>query len=1145
MGKLIDPQRWRRGLGDKELSAIDTLEQWIAVQGYDLKHVEWFDDGRSGGLVARVVRLPRPGDQVILKFLTSADRAVRLQQAYDELHPFCVAHMAKLTPVVNLLNGHRFVFMEIAKGNLTLYRKLAEFYERGDFPTRCGTIVRSVISDWNPRPQPLDRQTGIVISDIVGDRAEAVLEWDPVKPAADGQDPRSLLTGPESQVMIENLLTGKAHGDLSARNVLLDKRRPESAESFQLIDYDHFAGDAPLAYDPMHLLVALALDEFETVQRYPQMHIDVILDPDFPGDAAPISHFHATSRAIHDAVRESFSHSGYGGDHEPQCWLALAGAGLVHLGRELRVADQQQAKQWCYDLATAAAAKFGGAYNTSDGPDPPPEMLGREDQYRTLHRHLVDRPRGIVIVQGMAGMGKTNLLNVTLQSIGKTSPLVRPARIGRHLATPERPLDLRTLIDLISGGSGPETLPGGLSSLVRLEAVLKEMGRTPVVVAVDSAESLLGEENHTIIDPDLDDAFEMLSDEPEHRVAVVLATQRAPHSLSGLHWPLDKPPVFVREVDCRRFLQYLSDRVPAVADLPKEQQNLLWRRLSGNPRHAELVHALTRVPGGPSLPALVEGLPRRRVEVTKHLIRLLVERLPERERAVVDRLAVLSTPVYPEVVVGALAGAWPADQVEAALSTLSEWQVCRKDDHEYFLPIAEALIVLHHIAPRERSAMLSEAAEALHEHQNPDPQTRADLRLWFAEIKALIRAGEHAVAFDVIDELDLLLIEWNCQHLLLEDREEIRKHLVEHDQRLSNENALAGIYLNRGDLEKADQAYGRALVLARKASRRSDRVALHNNLGLVRLAEHDIDRALTEFTFALGDAESDDDVNGQVGALEGLAECHRHSSEHEQAIAIAAEAVRRGGPEHPRRRDLALRLSRWNAELADFGRAWEWLAIAERTGSGPGDVAGTAFCRAGRADLRLAKHLSNRQEEQAAVAAVEDANTALDLALRLGNPRTLQSARITLCVAHLLRREYDEAALQARRAAHYRRPPPPLVLLALRALVARLTDHDESENDFDRLYVVTKARAKRNPRDLSAWDYKGFAECGRFLEGHARIRTAVASLSKGRRTGPDGNALKRPKAPGLDARFRYMLELLDSTSNERSLQPAIDVLDER
>jgi tetratricopeptide (TPR) repeat protein len=1139
----MDPPRWRRDLDDQDLPAIDALERWIAVQNYDLKHVEWFDEGRSGGLVARVVRLPRPGDQVVLKFVTSADRAVRLQQAYDELDQFCVAHMAKLGSPVNPVGGYQFVFMEIARGNLSLYQKLAEFHDRKDFRTRCGVVVRSVISDWNPRPQPVDREAGTVISDIVGGRADAVLDWEPAKHAAKVWDPRSLLTGPESRLMVENLLTGKAHGDLSARNILMDRRRNGSAKSFQLIDYDHFAADAPLAYDPMHLLVALALDHFDVVRLYPRMFIDVILDPDYPGDAAPIGHFHAISRAIHEAVRSSFSSSGYGGDYESQCWLALAGAGLVHLGRELRAADQHQAKRWCFDLAAAAAAKFVGAYDTSDGRDPPPDMLGREDQYRTLHNQLVGRPHGMIVVQGMAGMGKTNLLKVTLQSIEGTPPVVRPARIGRHLATPERPLDLRTLIDLISGQSEPETPAGGLSSLVRLEAVLKDMGRTPVVVAVDSAENLLGVENHTITDPDLDDAFEMLSVEPGHRVAVVLATQQAPHSSGGLHWPSDKPPVFVREVDRDRFLRYLTDRGLPVADLTKEQEELLLRGLGGNPRHAELVHALTRVPQGPSLPALVEELPRSRDKVTKHLIERLIERLPEPERAVLDRLAVLGTPVPHALVNDSLAGAWPADQVEHALSTLFEWQVCRKDGDDYFLPPVEARIVLCRIDRTQRRAMLSDAADALHEHQNPDPRTTADLRLWIAEIRALIHAGEHAVAFGVIDELDPLLIEWNCQHLLLGEREAIRKHLVEHDQKLSNENALASIYLTRGQLKEADRAYGRALTLAGKASRASDRVALHNNLGLVRLAEHDIDRALTQFTFAQGEAKKAGDVDGEVGALEGLAGCYRHSGEHEEAIAMAAEAVRLGGPGNPRRRDLALRLSRWNAELAEFGRAREWMDIAQQTISGPDDIAGTAFCRAGRADLLLAEHLAGRRVE--VQAAVDDANEAVDLALRLRNPRTLQSARITLCVVHLRRGEYPEAARQARRADHYRRPPPPLVLLALRALVARLKPDDEAENGFDRLYELAKARAQKSPRDLSAWDYKGFAECGRFLEGRARIGTAVASLGKGGGTDQDGDTRKQPKALGLTARFKFMLELLDSTSASKSLKPAIDMLDAR
>ncbi|MEU4245703.1 hypothetical protein [Actinoplanes sp. NPDC026619] len=94
-GQLVDPELWKEGLNEQGRRCVDALERAIAAQPYDLEFGDWFDSGRSGSLVARVVRRKaRHPDQVILKFCASADRASRLLGARDDGNPFCEAHLS-------------------------------------------------------------------------------------------------------------------------------------------------------------------------------------------------------------------------------------------------------------------------------------------------------------------------------------------------------------------------------------------------------------------------------------------------------------------------------------------------------------------------------------------------------------------------------------------------------------------------------------------------------------------------------------------------------------------------------------------------------------------------------------------------------------------------------------------------------------------------------------------------------------------------------------------------------------------------------------------------------------------------------------------------------------------------------------------
>jgi hypothetical protein len=82
-------------------------------------------------------------------------------------------------------------------------------------------------------------------------------------PAVSGPGPRCFrcvyLTGAPGRWVVDTLLVGKAHGDLSGRNILIPSISTVQPSNFELIDYDHYTEDAPLARDPMHLLVTLVI----------------------------------------------------------------------------------------------------------------------------------------------------------------------------------------------------------------------------------------------------------------------------------------------------------------------------------------------------------------------------------------------------------------------------------------------------------------------------------------------------------------------------------------------------------------------------------------------------------------------------------------------------------------------------------------------------------------------------------------------------------------------------------------------------------------------------------------------------------------------------------------------------------------------
>jgi len=824
--------------------------------------------------------------------------------------------------------------------------------------------------------------------------------------------------------------------------------------------------------------------------------------------------------------------------------------------RELRTAAERVGD----DLATSAAEAYVREYRPAaahevvlpsadrarqrSGRQALP-IIDRETEQSALRGRLADGPFGAVVVNGLAGVGKSKLLDTVLDQM-PDDPRVGPsALVVRRTVDAATRLDLKTFIDLLDDGTADPTSARGRASLARLEAVLNGIGDRQVILAVDAAENLLKPGTQKLADLDLDEALEFLTTQPDHRVSVVLAFRRPPTSPTGGAWPDVNGAIAVPQLKIAEFFGYLRslDRTGALGldDLDEAFRRKLHRHLLGNPRHAELVHALvTTVDRSIGLRDLADELfkclPQ---EVSGRLTRLLAERLGPTRRRVLEALDAFATPVPGDAVISVLTAEHADSDVRQALAMLFADRVAyRNDDGEYFLPDPQAGIFLSRMDVQARSDLLTGAADELSALQAGTVTGVPDLRIWFAELNALLGAGRHQWAYSVIETIDHYLRKWNCSYLLDRQRISVRAKLDDDHLEMANENALAGIHVSRGEFQAASEAYQRALTKATALDDRASKLKIHLNQAVMYLEDNRTRQAQDLFELVLNDPGRVDDLSIRMGALEGLADCHRRDGRYDQAIRSAKLAQdlpqltafpdTRSAAEFSamRRVVLSLKLSRWYAELGNLKTANDWMNAADATAAA--DEWLRPACLDGRADLLLA--------EGDIAAAIGMAREAVDRALATQDPITLLRARTTLCVAHLRTGQMVEARREIDRAARFRKPGHSLLVLALRALVTRHAGNSEAADGlFRRLENESRRRLDADDDDFAARDLLGLAICGRALDGRVGLGDAVACFRTARE--------RTPPTPGLVERLRSLLEVLDSCGPEPGLlRPVIGAL---
>ncbi|GAA1619084.1 AAA family ATPase [Actinoplanes couchii] len=1166
------------------------LTSWAQETGVRLSPVTWSASGFTSAQVFGAYAQADTGvtEGTIIKVDTSASRAQIEFEANQLAHwhgkPFGVKHLVPYNfPAKSMKGGGWITFQRVAGGGFNQTIGFERISEKHDEPeVTCRSIIRSLLFEWNANiVQPLELMpAGRVLNTLLGGRIEpggTLYAWageyaDLVTtpktwlhcPNGDLVNPFALATNRALDGLVDlHNVCGHSHGDLHPGNLLVASNQSDPAD-YWLIDLSRYRPDRPITWDPCYLMcttIAMRLKDGKDLDR--ASLTAALLDPQTDYRKLPSELDKETRQlisGIYGAEEEYANKKGLLDEWPKQRLVCLTAIGLILSGRsQLAPAD----RQWFFWLAAHAATKLvpRGAIKDTGHVDLPAEFIlpgsvagtPRAQRRRSsadtavpafhdaareaLRKRLVAGPYGVVIVAGPRGVGKSTLVNTVLNGLDNTQ-----VQVFRAPAVNGVRLDTKTLIECIEGVTAPGAeLRPGESSSARLEAALDAVGDKTVVIAVEDAQQLLGP-GAVLTDGVLDQAFESLSARADHRVSVVLITSVVPTSPSDGTWAATEPPIGITRLNYDYFVGLLRDRPGGSSRLRRlddEGLGQLYRALQGNPRLTNLFHAvcvlsLHRV----RLRALVDelsGLAPK--EVPETLLNLLLNNLEPPVRRALEVLAAFRIPVAEEHVL-ALSEDTDDEETLHALERLTDSMLLRRDGDRYELTDADADAILQRM-DRSPAHLSSDVASRLKEMRDRSPRSEDDVAIRFAELRALVEAGEFESAYEMVENLHDRLRDANLTFLLLETRDKLRGRLGHPYLEMANENAIAGIHRSRGRFTEARDAYQRALTHAEQDRREVAALRIGVNLAAMSWLDNDAEEAFSRYRMALDAAGPTGDPVLRMGGLEGLADCHRRWGRFPEAIQHAETAYHLPSEEDfpdsaaarraaTRRVNLALKLSRWHAELARRPEARRWFEEAQRWANDSAGRWHRAAVLDGEADLLFWEGDKTGAHARAA--------EAVELAQQLHDPALLTRARTTMCLVHLAAGELDLAAREILMVRRYRRPGHSLVVLALEAVVARRQRRPAIAGmRFRQLATEAGDRYRHDPRDFAAGDFRALAMCEGVLDRNASVDDVVQAFRESR--------ARAPASDGLRELLRFLVSRIDLRGHPRGpLQPVLDQL---
>ena len=392
MGSRCDSPEWRRIVPEVELEAFDSC---LDNEPIKIKHLLWFTGGFSGSPVAliRVVRKGEAPAEEILKFCKGGPgEAQRIFSAYDNApQRFSEAHMVKPHRLFQLRDWTA-VLLEIAGGDLSSYKSIAEFSDKQELAEICAVVIKSLLDEWNAGSIRGNEDIGVgeffkkvigegrlaATSNLVRFASSSHISWDEPWIRRNGQPNWLLnplaLTASRAGMEV-NAIIGFGHGDLSVHNVLVPTLPELEAHGFLLIDYGTFSYECPLARDPMYLLVSLATQWLKDI-RLPSNRSDAFAKEVARAGAQTPDLGLADYRKVIDTIFETgrrwAASQALGRHWLPQSFLALAGSALTFIGRDIPGLEPAAVNDWLFDLAAIVANEHLAGYAPTGGASPTP-----------------------------------------------------------------------------------------------------------------------------------------------------------------------------------------------------------------------------------------------------------------------------------------------------------------------------------------------------------------------------------------------------------------------------------------------------------------------------------------------------------------------------------------------------------------------------------------------------------------------------------------------------------------------------------------------------------------------------------------------------------------------------------------------------
>ncbi|MFI5841280.1 hypothetical protein ACIA8K_16420 [Catenuloplanes sp. NPDC051500] len=361
------------------------LVRALRLRGQRLHDVTWLEDGRSGSPVGLVEVSSATGyDGVrLLKCIPRANEAAAAAHRAvldDSPAGFRGSHLVELAGDPILTPSWHVIFQRVAEGDFSRVRQLADAAREPDFGRRCRTVVGALLTEWNAvAAVPVWEMTVADFLDAhVGDRLGpdgALTRW----LATQRDRPDRLAAGPlalcASQATVRKAFHGRAHGDLSVRNVLLPVD-PADPGAFRLIDYDRYSSHAPLTRDPAHLLISIATERVSGYAAGAETRTDLIralVEPSFTSPET--AGFAEIARQIREGGEQWAESKGGLSEWRAQTLLSIVGCALRAASRPFPDED----RWWCLRVASVAAAAFLGLHpEAAQAGGVPPEPVTSE-----------------------------------------------------------------------------------------------------------------------------------------------------------------------------------------------------------------------------------------------------------------------------------------------------------------------------------------------------------------------------------------------------------------------------------------------------------------------------------------------------------------------------------------------------------------------------------------------------------------------------------------------------------------------------------------------------------------------------------------------------------------------------------------------